>query len=159
MLRTAILLYPGCQFHEIALVAELLHAHTRLHWATPEGAPHMASFGGQIANTLAYAALQGQRLDAVLVPGGDPGAILVPAPRASALLQAQAAGGALLGGICAGALVLAAAGLLQGRRATHTYAPPYASAAQIATTAPHWQGSHYTPADLVADGPVITAMP
>lgn len=72
-------------------------------------------------------------------------------PRLIAWIQAQAAKGAVLIGICDGALVLAEAGLLDGRRATgHWY-----SRARRESDYPqvHWQE------DLryVVDGPVLTS--
>lgn len=160
MTTVAVLLYPGCAFFEIALAAETLaRAGAALRWFTPDGAPHAASNGARIGADGDLAALAGAQVAAVLVPGGDPGSILVPQDLASAALRAQAAHGALLAGICAGGLVLAAAGLLRGRRGTHNYTAEHAPPETVATVAPYWEGLRFERADLVEDGRLITAQP
>jgi putative intracellular protease/amidase len=156
----AVLLYPGCIFFEIALAAETLAGQgAKLSWFTPDGHEHAASNGGRVAADGAFSALAASRPAAVLVPGGDPRSILLPHNLAREPLQAAQAQGALLAGICAGNLVLAASGLLLGRRGTHNYTAEFAPPQKVAATAPHWAGMTYVRADLVDDGPVITAQP
>lgn len=155
-----VLLYPGCIFFEIALAAETLAPACTLRYLTPDGADHAASNGARLRADGAHALLlAGPAPAAVLVPGGDPRGILLPQDRTGEPLRAALAGGALLAGICAGNLVLAAAGVLVGRRATHNYTAAWAPAEKVAATAPYWAGLRYEEADLVEDGPVITAMP
>lgn len=69
--------------------------------------------------------------DLVIVPGIDDPARPVPA-RVGAVLRAAHARGAVVASICTGAFVLAAAGLLDGRRAT----THWAAAAQLAERFP-----------------------
>ena len=57
-------------------------------------------------------------LDLVVVPGGEGTRALLGRDDLHAWLQGQAAAGALVTSVCTGSLVLAAAGLLEGRRAT-----------------------------------------
>jgi hypothetical protein len=163
-----VLLYPGCTFFEISLAAEVLAGAARVQFATPDGRPHMASNGSRVDADLGYDALVADPPQALLVPGGDPRAVLEPCPLAAAALQAAAARGALLAGICAGVLVIAASGLLRGRRGTHNYTDRYAPRDKVEFTARHWQGLHYVHADWVLDpaapdegrqGPLLTAMP
>lgn len=153
-----VLLYPGCIFLEIAATVELLAPHCRLLYATPDGSAHQASNGSVLMAQASYAELAGLPLQALLVPGGDPGSIL-PSGFARAPLRAAAARGALLAGVCAGALVLADAGLLRGRRGTHNYTAEHASPEVVAFVAPYWEGLRFERADLVLDGRVITAQP
>ena len=153
-----VLLYPGCIFLEIAAAVELLAPRCRLLYATPDGSDFPASNGSLLRPQASYTDLAAVPLQAVLVPGGDPGSI-VPTGAARAALQAAAAGGALLAGICAGALVLADAGLLRGRRGTHNYTAEFATPEAVDFIAPYWDGLRYERADLVLDGRIITAQP
>ena len=156
--RAAVLLYPGCIFFEIALLAEALAKHLSLRYLTPDGAPHAASNGSVLRADGAYAELEKEDWAAVLVPGGDPGSI-IPDGLADAGLQSAAGRGAVIASICGGNLVLAAAGALRGRRATHNYTDAYAPAEAVAFTAPFWRGVEYQHRDVVRDGNIITAMP
>ena len=153
-----VLLYPGCIFLEIAAAVELLAPRCRLLYATPDGTGHQASNGSLLLPQASYADLAAAPLQAVLVPGGDPGSI-VTTGAARALLQTAAARGALLAGICAGALVLADAGLLRGRRGTHNYTAEFAPPEVVDFVARYWEGLRFERADLVLDDRVITAMP
>lgn len=155
----AVLLYPGCLFFEVALAAEVLAAHGPVRGYTPDGRPHRSSMGLTLEADGDYAALAAAPAAVVLVPGGDPGSILLPQPRSNAALQACAQAGAVLAGICAGNLVLAAAGLLRGRRATHNYTAELAPPEKVVATASYWEGLIYEPAPVVRDGRVITAQP
>jgi transcriptional regulator GlxA family with amidase domain len=85
---------------------------------------------------------------AFIVPGG-PGALaaMVSEP-IQAYVRSQAATADVVGSVCTGALVLAAAGLLEGRRATTHWA--YASELEKL-------GAHYVRQRWVEDGKIITA--
>lgn len=158
MPAVAVLLYPGCVFFEIALLAEELAGHAEIFYLTPNGGEHAASNGAMLRADGAYAMLERERWDAVLVPGGDPGSI-IPDGLADAGLQAAARQGAVIAGICGGNLVLAAAGLLKGRRATHNYTAEHAGHEAAAFTEPFWRGIEYCARDVVKDGNIITALP
>jgi putative intracellular protease/amidase len=154
--RVAVLMYPGCIFFEIAAVVELLAAHCELGYYTPDGTVHAASNGTRIAVDGPYADAAAADLRCVIVPGGDPDSI-IDAGRANACLVAAHARGAWLAGICAGSLVIARAGLLKGRRATHNYTAEHAAPEVVACTAPIYDGIVFERADLVVDAPFITA--
>lgn len=152
----AVLLYPGCIFFEIALAAETLAKRREILYYTPQGEAHHASNGARLLAHGTYDELADATPAAVLVPGGDARAI-VPSGMANRALQACAKRGAILAGICAGSLVLAGAGLLKGRRGTHNYTLEHCDPAKVAATAPYWEGMVFERADLVVDGPIITA--
>lgn len=157
MPHVGVLLYPGCIFLEIAPVTELLADHgCAVEYFTPDGAGHRASNGAAIAPAGSFADLAAAPPDAVVVPGGNPDAIIDPGT-ATPCLRAAHAHGALVAGICAGGLVIARAGLLQGRRATHNYTAEHAAPEVVACAAPIWDGIHFVRADVVVDGPFITA--
>lgn len=152
-----VLLYPGCIFFEIALAAEVLAARYPLRFLTPDGADLTASNGLRLRSDGAFDRLDAPTPAAVLVPGGDPRSVLEPVHPALQRLRPLADAGVTVAGICAGSLVLAAAGVLRGRRGTHNYTPEHAPEAVVAAVAPFWQGLRFERADLVEDGPVITA--
>ncbi|MFY7856903.1 MAG: DJ-1/PfpI family protein [Rubrivivax sp.] len=152
-----VLLYPGCIFFEIALAAEVLAARYSLRYLTPDGGDLTASNGLRLRSDGAFDRLDAPTPAAVLVPGGDPRSVLEPPHPALPRLRALADAGVTVAGICAGNLVLAAAGVLRGRRGTHNYTAEHAPQAVVAAVAPFWQGLTFERADLVEDGPVITA--
>lgn len=87
--------------------------------------------------------------DVVALPGGMPGARhLRDDPRIVALLRRHASAGACLAAICAAPSVLAAAGLLEGRRATSF--PGFLDAAAI-------RGLTVLDEVVVIDGNVVTS--
>jgi len=156
-LQVAVLLYPGCIFFEIALATETLAKHLPVRYYTPDGQPHQGSNGSTISSAGDLSALKSASTRAVLVPGGDPRALLLPTAIATEALQAQAGAGAVVAGICAGNLVMASAGLLQGRRGTHNYTAEYAPPDKVTATHAFWTGMHFIRANLVQDGNIITA--
>lgn len=87
------------------------------------------------------------RYDMIILPGGQPGTDNLNAdPRIHSLLQSFNSSGKLIGAICAAPMVLAAAGILEGRRAT-SYP---ACAGQLA-------GAVHTDSPVVIDGTLITS--
>lgn len=85
--------------------------------------------------------------DAIVLPGGQPGANNLKADqRVLAILKECAASGKLIGAICAAPIVLAAAGLLDGKKAT-CY-PTYTG---------RLDGGTYEEAPVVHDGNIITS--
>ena len=157
--EVAVLLYPGCIFFEIALAVETLARTSAVRYYTPDSKAHEASNAAVVASSGDYQALAEAAPLAVLIPGGDPRSILLPENLARHALQAAADRGALLAGICAGNLVLAASGLLRGRRGTHNYTLEHAAPQSVQATAPLWEGMAFERANLVQDGRVITAQP
>jgi len=103
-----------------------------------------------------------EAVDFIVIPGGSCDLAVVHAGL-HALLQKTLDAGGLIAGICNGAVVMASAGILRGRRCTHTAHPMHAPRPQFnelldfAETA--FAGSHYTNEDLTIDGNLITAKP
>lgn len=154
--RVAVLLYPGCIFLEIAPLLEVLASECELSFFTPDGAVHDASNGTRLIANGAFAQACDAPLDCVVIPGGNPDSI-IDAGSANHCLASACERGALLAGICAGALVIARAGLLRGRRATHNYTAEHTTAEVLACTDPIFEGIVFERADIVVDQPFITA--
>jgi cyclohexyl-isocyanide hydratase len=76
--------------------------------------------GMQILPTITYVACP--PLDIVMVPGGPGQQDLMEDEAALSFLRGQAAGAEYITAVCTGSLVLAAAGLLKGKRATSHWA-------------------------------------
>ncbi|TCZ57813.1 DJ-1/PfpI family protein [Roseicella aquatilis] len=87
------------------------------------------------------------QLDLICVPGGPGVAALMQDEAVLAFLRRQAAGARWVTAVCTGALVLGAAGLLRGRRATTHWASHDLLAALGATP---------VQARVVRDGPLVT---
>jgi protein deglycase len=120
MAKVLILLAQGCEELEAVTVIDLLRraAITVVTAGLAPGAV-TASRGTVLVPDSTLEAEQDQAFAMVVLPGGLPGArYLEEDPRVHALLQRQAAAGGFIAAICAAPKVLAAAGLLDGKRAT-----------------------------------------
>ena len=159
--RIAVLLYEGCT------IAEVLEPATRLDrlgaeviWVSPDGSPVGDASGLVTQPGLELESLDAAGLDALLIPGGDPGSIVEDA-KVNRFIADSATNG-MVAGICGGVLPLAAAGVLRGRRVTHNYRPPWAPQKVADFVQPLFEGV-CVEADPsighVVDGTVITALP
>ena len=160
--RVVVLLYPGCT------VAETIELVTRLKASGRDvvhAAPDFGAFRDQSDLTISpdktIAEIDHAAVNAVIIPGGDPGAI-VDNDEVVGLLSSVADGGGIVAGICAGVLVMASAGLLAGRSITHNYRSPWAPPEVVDFVADRWLGARVE-ADpevgVVVDENLITALP
>lgn len=143
-------LAEGCEELEAVTIVDLLRrAGIEVVTAGLKAGPVRASRGVVLVpDTDLDSALQGS-YDMVVLPGGMPGAEhLEQDARLRALLQRMAAEGRYTAAICAAPKVLAAAGLLEGRRATSF--PGFLDATAVA-------GLEYVEAPVVKDGRLITS--
>jgi cyclohexyl-isocyanide hydratase len=90
--------------------------NTKVHLISHTMAPVKTDRGMEILPTITYADCP--QLDVVMVPGGPGQQDLMEDQVALGFLQKQAAGVKYLTSVCTGSLVLGAAGLLKGKRAT-----------------------------------------
>jgi cyclohexyl-isocyanide hydratase len=102
--------------HEV--FARLPGATVRLVWKAPE--PVRADTGVGLLPDTTFA--ECPQLDLVCVPGGPGVAALMEDAEVLDFLRRQAAGARYVTSVCTGALVLGAAGLLRGKRATTHWA-------------------------------------
>lgn len=120
MARVLIPLAPGCEELEAVTIIDLLR-RAQIEVVTAglgEGVVKCARGTQLLPDATLDAALQ-QDFDMVVLPGGEPGATnLQNDARVLALLKKMAAAGKFTAAICAAPKVLAAAGLLDGKRAT-----------------------------------------
>lgn len=89
----------------------------RVELISPDGEPLETSSGYALCARAAYAAVRGP-IDTLLVAGGEGTRVAMADGRLLAWLRRRAPGIRRVASVCSGALVLAAAGLLDGRRAT-----------------------------------------
>ncbi len=143
----AVLAWEGCAWSEVMPVLSMLPAARVMGTGTARVREGFTLSPEPLAPTAL-----------LVVPGGE----LDAAWEDTALLDAIRAA-PRVAGICNGALMLARAGRLQGRRATHTAHAPYATRPQwsalLDAAEPALAGSSYVDEDVVVDGDVVTAKP
>jgi putative intracellular protease/amidase len=147
---TLLLLYPGCVAYEVMLAAELLNARLPVRVASPAG-EDVTSAGIRFRADLAYADLRPEEVAVTLVPGGDCEAVLEDPVLHGALRELDRRG-SFIGAICAGPLLLARAGLLEGKRFTHGFKDLHQD-----FLARFWQGADFTDRLVERDGNIVTA--
>ena len=94
--------------------------NTKVHLVADTIAPVTTDRGMQIVPSVTFADCP--QLDLVMVPGGPGQQDLMEDPVVLEFLRRQASGAKYVTSVCTGSLVLGAAGLLQGRRATSHWA-------------------------------------
>ncbi len=113
-------LAQGCEELEAVTVIDLLRrAGIEVVTAGLDEGPVQASRGVVLIPDTQLDAVMGREFDMIVLPGGLPGADCLQAdPRISQLLQQISNNNGFIAAICAAPKVLAANGLLQGKRAT-----------------------------------------
>lgn len=158
--QPAVVLYDGCSIGEIMDFLYLFEAQKPAFLVAGKAEGAIRTTEGLVLVVEATAVPSRARdYDPVIVTGGDVGSVIGDSAL-MAFLETAAAEGALLGGICNGAWILARAGLLRGKRCTHTgHESCQAPAELIATAAPLFENAEYVAEDVVIDGSLITAKP
>jgi 4-methyl-5(b-hydroxyethyl)-thiazole monophosphate biosynthesis len=118
--RVLVPLAEGFEELEAVTIIDILRrAGIEVVVASLTDGPVTGSHNIRIAADLPLAALAEQEFDLIALPGGMPGALhLQQDARIVGLLRRQRAAGKPIAAICAAPMVLASAGLLDGRRAT-----------------------------------------
>ena len=146
-----VIFYPDCIEFEAILAAQVLHEENlTIDITTPDGTDYHGPSGIVLRDTHSYVAVHADEYQVVIIPGGD----TMSVPENEALIEILTAAndaGATFGAICAGPLLLARAGLLNGRRFTHGYGPDSPS--------PYWKDGRYEDQPIVVDGNIVTAKP
>jgi len=145
-MKALVLLAEG--FEEIeatAIVDVLRRAGVTVTTAALGASPVRGSHGIALVADRALDGLEADAFDAVVLPGGMPGAKnLKEDPRVLRLVAKAAHDGKVVAAVCAGPIALAAAGVLAGRRAT-AY-PGY-----------ELEGARFSEERVVVDDNVITS--
>jgi protein deglycase len=120
MARALVPLAQGCEELEAVTIIDLLRrAGVEVITAGLDAEPVRGSRGTLLVPDTTLDAVAAQAFDLIALPGGQPGANNLNAdPRVHAMLRRQAEHGGWCAAICAAPLVLAHAGLLDGRAAT-----------------------------------------
>ena len=122
MRRIGMLIFPGMTQLDMTGPYEVLVRlpDTQVELVARTRDPVVTDRGMQIVPTVTYA--ECPPLDVVMVPGGPGQQELMEDEEALGFLRKQAAGAKYVTSVCTGSLVLGAAGLLKGRRATSHWA-------------------------------------
>lgn len=120
MARALVPLAPGCEEMEAVIAIDVLRrAGVEVVVAGLEPGEVVASRGVRLVPDVALDAVGPEPFDAIVLPGGAPGANALAAdPRVLDRLRAQRAAGRISAAICAAPIVLARAGLLEGKTIT-----------------------------------------
>lgn len=143
-MRGFVVIYPGCIMAEVDPTIDLLKTSRPLKVVTLDSLPSVAA------------------ADFLVIPGGSCDQAVVHAELHD-LIRGVLRQGGFVAGICNGAVVLASAGVLDGKRCTHTVVPKYAPASEfrelLELGEKIFKGSTYVDEDIVIDDNVITAKP
>ncbi len=120
MKRVLVPLAEGFEELEAVTIIDILRrAHIEVVVASLAGSPVTGAHGIRLAADTPLGALAEQDFDMIALPGGMPGADhLKKDPRIAEIVRRLHAAGRPVAAICAAPMVLAAAGVLDGRRAT-----------------------------------------
>ena len=150
MARVLVPIAEGCEEVEAVTVIDLLRrAGIEVVAAGLVAGPVRASRGVVLVPDTELDAVAGEHFDMIVLPGGGGGAQrLEEDPRITALLRRMRDEGAYTAAICAAPRVFAAAGLLEGKRATS-----FPGALDSSTVA----GLSYSDDPVVEDGRLVTS--
>lgn len=161
MHRVLLWLYPGASYCDVAEAVYAVHADSRLAEIEVVGPKRGAvAMGDGISIRAAgpRSAAGSSGYVGVLVPGGEILEPLGDPEGLRALARVASAPDVVVGAVDNGVVLLGAAGLLRGRRVAHALRAPHATPQQIATLGHYVEGAIDTDEDVVADGPLLTAL-
>src|SRR5262245_1274818 len=117
-LQIGILVFPGVQQLDLTGLYEVFAtlADAKVHLVWKDRAPITSATGLVLGPTMTYA--ECPKLDVICVPGGGGVNALLEDEETLAFIRAEAQNARYVTSVCTGSLVLGAAGLLKGRKAT-----------------------------------------
>ncbi|MFW6261137.1 MAG: DJ-1/PfpI family protein [Spirochaetota bacterium] len=159
--RPAIILYDQCALSEIMDFLLLFDSVNPSFLVAGKHGDSIRTVEGlllTVAETISIDAAREH--NPVIVAGGDVAAAIDDDTLSEFLREASTQHEAVVGGICNGSWLLARAGLLAGKRCTHTgHASCHAPAEVIATADALFADAEYVENDIVVDGRIVTAKP
>lgn len=157
-----LVLYSGSVFLEVAEALSSLRSAGNLVVATADGGSVRVEEDFSVEADTSFAALVDRKFQSLIIPGGDCYDVFHNVDLMK-LIQAAIAAKVVVGGICNGALLLAKAGVLSGKRCTHTCVPKYAPLPEfkvlLDAAIPVFASSTFVDENVVRDGQIVTAKP
>ena len=159
--RPAVVLYDQCSLSEIMDFLSLFQStNPTVLVAGTHGETIRTVEGLSLAANASISDAVPAEHNPIVITGGDVAAAIHDESLKSFLRTAHDENEAVVGGICNGVWLMAAAGLLDGRRCTHTgHSSCDAPDEVVATAQPLFEQAHYVPENIVVDGRLVTAKP
>jgi protein deglycase len=151
MQKVAVLLFPSFSEFEIGVAVSILSGRYTIETVAQSAAPVRSEAGLRLHPDVPLTAADPAHYEASLVPGGSDLRGAMEDPAVSAFLRGCGARGMLIGAICAGPMLLARAGLLDGRKYTTSLCREHRDALGC------FDEAGFEAAPIVESGPIVTA--
>jgi putative intracellular protease/amidase len=159
--RPAVILYDHCTLAEVMDFLSLFQDAKPELIVAGEHDEHIRTIEGfTVVVDATIPQTEPSAYNPIVITGGDVGSAIHDDRLMGFLQAAYADAQSVVGGICNGVWLMAAAGLLDGARCTHTGHPSCNAPDEVVSTAaPLFENARYVPENVVVDGRLVTAKP
>jgi putative intracellular protease/amidase len=157
-----LILYPGCIYHEVATTVYLFAEYEKVITAGPTSDPVATGEGLRLVPDITYDDARSTDEKTLLIPGGDCYDVFENEALLT-LIRQYHDNRRWIGAICNGVLLAGKAGILEGRRVTHTahekWADPDEFAETLSAASEVFARTQYRDDDIILDGHIVSAKP